>query len=168
MENNTNNENKKILSSTAEIFTLSMIFISIFNFILRGNSEEISKLSELFVLCGQGITFKALAELLFMAVVISLMRYLWFSDKFFKNMMMFHRITFMLISVFVLSATFSAVFRWFPFNMWQAWTGFIISFVISTLISYGAMLLRSKMESRKYQQVFNEYKNKEENRDERN
>lgn len=160
-----NDENKKIISSTAEVFTLSVILIAIFNFIFRSESAEISKYSELFTLCGQGLSLKALAELLFMAVAISLVRYFWFSDRFFKNMLMFRRITFMLISMFVLAAIFSASFRWFPIDMWEAWAGFIISFIFSTLIGYGSMMIRSKIESNKYQQVFDEYKNSKKEED---
>lgn len=159
-----NDENKKIISSTTGIFTLSVVFIAIFNLIFKGLADEISQYSELFSLCGQGLSIKTLAELLLMSFVISLVRYFWFSDKFFKNMLMFQRITLMVISTFLLAAIFSAVFCWFPIGMWEAWLGFIISFIVSTIISYSIMMIISRIESGKYQKVLDEYKNKEDKR----
>lgn len=149
----------RIISSVAEIFTLSMIFVSIFNIILSGNARELSQISEIFALCGKGISLKALAELLFMAVVIALVKYLWFSDRFFKNMLMSLRITFMLISVFVIASAASIAFNWFPKDMWQAWAGFIFSFLISTVLSFAIMMVESAIESNKYSRALTQYQN---------
>lgn len=151
-------ENTNILSSTTNIFTLSLIIMVIFNLLFRKDAAEISKYSELFAFCDQGLSFKALAELLVTAFFISLVRYFWFSDRFFKDIMMFHRVTFLLISVLVLATIASILFNWFPIHMWEAWTGFIVSFALSTAVSFGLMLIRSKVESKKYQNMFDEYK----------
>ena len=49
-------ENRKIISSTAGIFTLSLGFVSAFNLILSGSAEELRSVSQLFTLCGEGIS----------------------------------------------------------------------------------------------------------------
>lgn len=150
---------QQIISSVAEIFTLSIIFIWIFNIILRDSSRSLAHISELFALCGEGISLKALAELLFVAIVVALMKYFWFSDRFFKNMLMPLRITFMLISVFVLASAASIAFNWFPRDMWQAWAGFIVSFLISTVLSFTIMMAESGIKSKQYGQALMKYQN---------
>ena len=158
-------DNKRILSSTAEIFIMSLGFVSVFNIALSGSSEELRNLSQLFALCGEGISFAALAELLALSFVISLARYVWFSEKFFKNMLMVNRITFMLISVFLAAGICSVIFGWFPAGMWQAWLGFVLSFLVGTAVSFAAMAIRTRTESKKYQMnllSYNDRQGKEE------
>lgn len=151
-------DNKKFIASTAEIFTLSLAFIAAFNFALQGESEQLSQVSELFALCGKGISFHALGELLLLAALISAARTVWFSERFFRNMLLYVRIPLMLMSVFVLAGVCSVVFHWFPAQMWQAWVGFAVSFLLGTVISFGIMLLRSRLESQKYQNILNQYR----------
>ena len=54
--------NKSFISSTAEIFSLSLIFVTIFNLVLSEDSDELRGVSELFALCGEGISFKAIGQ----------------------------------------------------------------------------------------------------------
>lgn len=152
-------ENKRIIPSTAEVFTLSLAFVCVFNLALRGSSEELRRLSQLFALCGEGISFTALGELLALSFLISFARYVWFSERFFKNMLMVNRITLMLISVFFAAGICSVVFGWFPAKMWQAWIGFVLSFALGTAVSFTVMALRTRAESKKYQQTLNTYRN---------
>ena len=156
-------ENRRIVASTAEIFTLSLLFVSAFNLALRGNAEEMRQLSALFALCGEGLTLWVLGELLLLSVLISLLRYVWFSQRVFPNMLMINRITFMLVSVFVTSGLCAAVFRWFPLDMWEAWLGFVGSFSLATAVSFGVMVFRTGRESRRYQQTLAAYNGKCEN-----
>ena len=151
-------DNKKWITSTAEIFTLSLVFICAFNLALRGEAEELSQVSELFALCGRGLSFTAIGELLLLAALISAARVVWFSERFFRNMLLYVRIPLMLMSVFVLAGVCSVVFHWFPAHMWQAWVGFAVSFLIGTLISFGIMLLRSRLESKAYEDKLDQYR----------
>lgn len=155
---------KKFISSTAEIFTLSLLFVSIFNIILSSESDNMRKLSVLFALCGEGLSFTALGELLVLSVIISALRSIWFSPRFFKNLLMLNRVTFMLVSVFLTSGICSVLFGWFPPSMWQAWLGFVLSFGIGTAVSFAVMFIRTRAESRKYQRnltVYNDLHNRE-------
>lgn len=149
----------QIIPSVAEIFTLSLVFVSVFNMALHGRAKELSQLSALFALCGEGISFKAMGELLLLSVVIALIKYLWFSDRFFKDMLLSLRITFMLISVFVLAGGASIVFHWFPKEMWQAWAGFLASFLLSTVLSFSVMMIESRIASGKYRRALAHYQN---------
>ena len=150
-------ENKKFITSTAEIFTLSLLFVSFFNFALGGEAKDLRPVSELFSLCEEGLSFAALGELLLLSAIISALRTLWFSDRFFKNMLMLNRITLMLVSVFFAAGICSVLFGWFPPSMWQAWLGFVLSFGIGTAVSFTVMFLRSRAESGKYQRNLTAY-----------
>ncbi len=154
-----NTENKKILSSISETFTLAVIMMSIFNFVFEDKAEKVSQISELFALCGEGLTIKALAQILIMSTIISLLRYFWFSDKIFKNMMTLWRTTFMLGSSLLTMFALAMIFRWFPPHVWQAWVGGLVGFTVSTLVSFLFMFLKTKLESNEYQKSFDEYKN---------
>lgn len=164
-----NTENKKIISSISETFTLSVIMMSIFNFVFEDKAADVSQLSELFALCGKGLTIKALAQILVMATIVSLLRYFWFSDRFFKNMMKLWRTTFMLGSALLTMFALAMIFRWFPPHVWQAWVGGLVGFTVSTLFSFLVMYIKTKLESNAYQKNFDEYvKNEEENNNEYN
>lgn len=152
-----NMNRKKFISSAAEIFTLSLLFVSIFNIILSSESDNMRKLSALFALCGEGLSFTALGELLVLSVIISALRSIWFSPRFFKNLLMLNRVTFMLVSVFLTSGICSVLFGWFPPSMWQAWLGFVLSFGIGTAVSFAVMFIRTRSETRKYQRNLTEY-----------
>lgn len=149
--------NRKFLTSTAEIFTLSLLFVSGFNLILRGEAAALRKMSALFALCGEGISFVALGELLVLSLLIAGLRSLWFSGSLFRNMLMVNRITLMLASVFCAAVVCSAAFGWFPVGMWQAWLGFVCSFAVGTAVSFAVMVLRTRAESRKYQRNLTAY-----------
>ena len=142
---------KQIIPFTCETFVLSLLFVSAFNFVLRGQSEDLRQISELFALCGEGVSFSALGELLLLSVLIAAVRYLLFSEKILKNMLTQTRITLMLMSVFFLAGICSAVFHWFPFHMWQAWLGFFLSFSVGTAVSFTVMNIKTGMESKQYQ-----------------
>lgn len=159
-------DNKKIITSTAEIFTLSLLFVSLFNLILSRDAAQMRELSELFALCGEGVSFLALGEMLLLSALISVIRFIWFSPAHFKNMLMLNRITLMVLSTFCLSGLCSALFGWFPLKMWQAWLGFALSFGIATALSFALMLLRSRRESKKYQQNLTTYNAQRNNGDE--
>lgn len=154
-----NMNRKHFLSMTAEVFTLSLVFVSLFNFALSGEREELRQVSELFALCGEGISFSALGQLLVLSMTISALRCLWFSPRFFNNMLMLNRITLMLVSVLLAAGICSVIFGWFPLSMWQAWVGFFVSFSLGTGVSFAAMLIRSRSESRKYQRNLSAYNN---------
>ena len=150
---------QQIIPSIAEIFTLSVVFVSVFNLILGSQSAEISQLSELFALCGEGLSLKALGELLLMSIEMGVVKYIWFSDQFFPHMLLSLRITCMLVSVFVLAGVASVEFGWFPWKMWQAWAGFIASFLVSTVLSFSVMMIEGKIESQKYKDALTQYQN---------
>lgn len=142
---------KQIIPFASETFVLSLLFVAAFNFVLRGQSEDIRQISELFALCGEGISFAALGELLLLSFLIATVRYILFSETRFKNMLTQTRITLMLISVLILAGICSAVFHWFPFMMWQAWLGFFLSFSAGTAVSFAVMTIKTSIESKKYQ-----------------
>lgn len=161
-----NRDNRRFFSSTAEVFTLSLLFVSIFNIALSGNWKELRNVSELFALCGEGISLVALGELMVLSLMISSLRLLWFSDRIFKNMLMLNRITLMLVSVFLIAGVCSVIFGWFPPSMWQAWLGFVLSFAIGTAVSFAVMQMRSRKESRRYQRNLTAYNDQLETGDE--
>ena len=149
--------NKSFISSTAEIFSLSLIFVTIFNLVLSEDSDELRGVSELFALCGEGISFKAIGQLLLLSLIIAGLRGFFFFFFVFKNMLMINRITLMLVSVFFASAVCSVIFGWFPLSMWQAWLGFVLSFAVGTAVSFAVMFIRTRAESRKFQNNLAEY-----------
>ena len=153
--------NKSFISSTAEIFSLSLIFVTIFNLVLSEDSDELRGVSELFALCGEGISFKAIGQLLLLSLIIAGLRGFWFSSVVFKNMLMINRITLMLVSVFFAAGICSVLFFWFPPSMWQAWLGFMLSFGIGTIVSFSTMIIRTRTESRQYQKKLSAYHNRQ-------
>lgn len=72
-------------------------------------------------------------------------------------MLMVHRVTLMLVSVFCAAGLCSVAFGWFPPSMWQAWIGFAVSFGIGTAVSFAVMKVSTRVKSRRYQRSLTAY-----------
>lgn len=109
--------------------------------------------STLFELGSRGFTIDTLLQLLLLSVVVTIIRLLFLSDKWIKNMRMPIRILCFLVSAILLAVVMAVVFGWFPVDEVYAWLGFGISFVLCTVISVLLSRLKEKAENKKMEQA---------------
>lgn len=131
------------------IFGFSMMFMMVFTVIC---GEDARGFSTMFALGKQGVPVAVMAQFLFMAVLIVLTRWVFFTDFLIKKSSMTIRTIGMLLTVLLISAGFIIAFGWFPVNMWKPWFLFFIDFGISTGISLIVVSLKEKIENKKMEE----------------
>lgn len=117
--------------------------------------------STMFELGSAGITVSTLMQFLLLAFLVTCSRWLFFTDKWIKEMGIPVRTTMMLASSVVFVAIEAAVFGWFIINDIKPWVMFGISFCISATVSIGVTVLKEKRENQKMQKALERLKGEE-------
>jgi len=139
------------------IFAVSIIFVSVAGF-FQGDSAK--AYSTLYSLGKQGISYITLCQLLFSSFMISILNSIFFSEKLFGDMMVLMRAVWMLVCTIIVIIFCIFVFDWFPVDFVPGWLGFFLSFGICFIISTGVMVIKTRIESKKYEELLENYKNK--------
>ncbi|WP_395019007.1 hypothetical protein [Robinsoniella peoriensis] len=82
------------------------------------------------------------------------------SAKIFQNVMMLWRTVIMVVLSVLVILIFVICFGWFPLDFWPAWVGFFISFGLCFLGSTILMVIKTKLEQKKYDRLLKVYKEK--------
>ncbi len=137
------------------IFGISVISICIFTFLFGKKAGEISTI---FALGENGIPLITLVQFLLMAFIITVLRWILFTDKLIKNLSLALRSILMFIAVITMVAIFAALFQWFPVNMITPWILFFICFAICATVSVVISILKEKSENKKLQEALERLK----------
>lgn len=154
------NYNKySFLSQVLMLFAGDVIFLLISAYLVGDEAKEISTLYQF---GSRGLAISTLLQFLLSSVVIIFFKILFFSNRFFKKMMVLWRTIFLLFSDLVIVIIFILVFHWFPINEPRAWIGFFLCFGSCFVISSAFMIIRTRIEDKKYQKLLSIYKNERE------
>lgn len=146
-----------ILNFLNQIFVIfggTVLCLMVFTFSF---GEDAKSISTIFSLGNKGIAISTLFQYLLLAVIITSLRCLFFTDCFIKRASITIRTVSMFVSVILLIAVSAAVFEWFPIYMWQAWLGFFICFVISAGISIAVSVLKERTDNAKLQEALERF-----------
>jgi len=158
MENKTENKitfQYGFINQILIIFSTGILFLTIIGELI-GDSAKRS--STMFSLGSEGLSFSVILQFLAVAVMIAALKELIYSEIFLKNMMTLWRTVIFLFSIIVIITGFIIAFGWFPANNVEGWIGFFLSFGVCFVISTLSMVIRTKLESRKYEESFEKYK----------
>lgn len=145
------------LGSVFCIYGISMTLLIVIALIFGESAKEISNL---FKLGSKGIPLEIMAEFLLTSLLVTCMRYLFFSEKLFGHMSGNKRTVCLLLSIFIITNLAIWKFGWFPIDMWEPWACFFLSFSVSVLVSIGIMYLKTKAENRKLKKGLERLKEK--------
>lgn len=132
------------------IYGISVLCICLFTVLFGNDAKEISTI---FALGENGIPIPTLIQFLFMAFLITALKWLFFTDKLIKNRSIAVRSIWMFTSVIFMVGVFAALFHWFPINMVRPWVMCFISFIICTTVSVIICNLKEKSENKKLQEA---------------
>ena len=132
------------------VFAISIISICLFTFLFGKEAEGVSSI---FALGEKGIPLSTVVQFLALAFMITMMRWIFFTDKIIKTLSLTLRIVLMFAMVIIVIAVFAAIFQWFPVNMVRPWIMFFICFVICATISVIISSLKEKTENEKLQEA---------------
>lgn len=123
--------------------------------------REAQNYSALFALGDQGIPLSISMQFLLLSALITLLRILFFTDCFIKEMRLWMRTCAMLGCVISLIAAFIFIFHWFPADDMIAWLLFLCCFTLSFIGSALVMHYKETMENRKMAEALEKLKQKE-------
>ncbi len=132
------------------VFAISIISICLFTFLFGKEAEGVSSI---FALGEKGIPLSIVVQFLALAFMITIMRWIFFTDKIIKTLSLTFRIIVMFVMVIIMIAVFAAIFQWFPVNMVKSWIMFFICFAICTTVSVIISGLKEKKENEKLQEA---------------
>ena len=127
--------------------------------------DEAKEISALFSMGAEGVPVSVIWQFLTVNIVITGYRFFFFSEKTIRHMSVIKRTLCMLCSVILTVAVFVYFCGWFPFDVWQAWLAFFVSFGICFVISLFLMRWKEKLENRKMEEGLKRVKEKLEDAD---
>lgn len=136
------------LSHILIIFGITVICLIVFVALF---GEDAKGVSSIFQMGNNGIAITTLLQYLFLAVIITALRMIFFTDTFIKNASIAIRTIAMFVSIVIAIAGFAAVFGWFPVHMWQAWIAFLVCFAVCAAISIVISTIKEKNDNEKLQ-----------------
>ncbi len=138
------------MTNVLMVFAISVISICIFTFLFGKDAEGVSSI---FALGEKGIPLSTLIQFLVMAFIITMFRWIFFTDKLIKTLSLTIRTVLMFVMVVIMIVVFAAVFQWFPVNMVKPWMMFFICFAICATISVIISSIKEKKENEKLQEA---------------
>lgn len=146
------------LAQVLMIFGFTMLTLNIFCLAFGNSAKEFSAI---FQLGSLGISVETAFQFLCISLLITGVRFLFFTDTFIKKMPVPLRTVCMLTAVVGIIAVFVIAFHWFPADMWQPWAMFLLCFGISFLGSCFIMTIKEKAENRRMQEALEKLKGTE-------
>ena len=142
------------LNQVFVIFGGTVLCLMMFVFLF---GEVAKNVSTIFELGSEGIAVSTLCQYLLLAVIITSLQWLFFTDRFIKRVSIAIRTVSMFVSIILVIAVSAAVFGWFPIHMWQAWLAFFICFAISAGISIAVSVLKERTDNAKLQEALERF-----------
>jgi magnesium-transporting ATPase (P-type) len=151
----------KFVSRVLVIFCVMVLFQTVVGSLI---GDEVKIYSTMYQLGREGIAYETLLQYLLSAITTTGLNIIFFSDKILKNIMAFWRTVIMLIIQLIIVVGFIYCFDWFPVDNLVAWGTFLLIFAGSVVISLLVMELKSRSDSKKYDNLLMDYKNKQKRR----
>lgn len=143
------------------IFCVMVFFQTVVGYLI-GN--EVKIYSTMYQLGREGIAYETLLQYFLSAIITTCLNIFFFSDKILVNISAFWRTVIMLIIQLIIVIGFIYCFNWFPVDNLLAWGTFLVIFAGSVVISLLVMELKSRSDSRKYDNLLMDYKNRQKRR----
>ena len=142
------NLSSTFISSVMAIVLAGMLFV---------DSENVQ--GGLFRL-GEGLAYEGVIQIFIWSCVISGLTVVLVSDIWFGKIMLLWRAALLMFLAVVVSVGFAIVFRWFPLDAWEAWTTFLVFFIIGFGGGLAVAVAKTKIEDRRFNKLLSEYKSK--------
>lgn len=144
-----------LLGQVFIIFGITVTCLSVFVALFGADANE---MSTIFGLGEKGLAIATLAQFLLMAVLITIVRFLLFTDRIIKGWSVLMRTIGMFVIVVVAIGVFAAAFGWFPVNEVKPWIMFFVSFFICSAVSVSLSVWKEKKENEKMQEALERLK----------
>lgn len=147
------------MTNVMMIFGVSVMCLLLFTFIFGEDAKEVSTI---FALGNKGIALQTLLQFFVSSFLITVLEWMFFTDKIFKKMSLTVRFILTFFSIVILIAVFATIFRWFPVNMVLPWVMFLICFAVCATVSVVLSVLKEKRDNAKLQNALELLKGEDE------
>lgn len=120
--------------------------------------EDARGYSSMFALGSEGIPVALLVEFLVLAVMITILRWIFFTDTLIKQCSITVRTVLMFLCVILVVGAEAALFHWFPVDQVKPWCMFLLCFLVCAVASVGITTLMEKSENKKMQEALERMK----------
>ena len=141
------------------IFGFTMLILNIFCMVFGNAAKDVSAICEL---GNQGISVRITLQFLCISVLITGVRFVFFTDVIIQKMPIWLRTICMLSFIVIIIAAFIILFNWFSVSMWQPWVMFFVCFGLSFLGSFFVVTVKEKVENKHMEEALRRLKEKEE------
>ena len=147
------------MTNVMMIFGVSVMCLLLFTFLF---GEDAKAVSTIFALGNKGIALQTLLQFFVSSFLITVLEWMFFTDKIFKKMSLAVRFILTFISIVILIAVFATIFRWFPVNMVLPWVMFLCCFAVCATVSVVLSVLKEKRDNAKLQNALELLKGEDE------
>lgn len=147
------------MTNVMMIFGVLVMCLLLFTFIF---GEDAKAVSTIFALGNKGIALQTLLQFFVSSFLITVLEWMFFTDKIFKKMSLTVRFILTFFSIVILIAVFATIFRWFPVNMVLPWVMFLICFAVCATVSVVLSVLKEKRDNAKLQNALELLKGEDE------
>lgn len=140
------------------VWGISMLSLCLFCFLF---GQEAKGHSSIFVLGNAGLSLAAMMQFLALAIIITGLRWIFFTDIFVKRLSIMVRSIFMFTGVIISVGIFAAVFGWFPVDRIIPWGMFLLCFFVCAAVSVGVSVMKEKSDNKKLQEALERMKGEE-------
>jgi hypothetical protein len=156
------NKNNTKYSYVAQTLTLFAVTLLMLMLLAKFVGDGAKTFSPLYQMGSKGLATETMLQFLLSSAIIVALKNFIYTDRVFKNLMALWRTVLMLFSVLIISILFILTFHWFPLNFGPAWAGFLICFGGSCTLASLFMIIKTKLESRRYNELLTSYKEQHE------
>ncbi len=144
-----------LLGQIIFIFGVTVICLSVFVIMFGADAQG---MSTIFTLGNQGLAVATLGQFLLMSVIITVVRFVLFTDFVIKGWPVAVRTMCMFVLIVMIIGIFAAEFGWFPVNDVKAWILFFVSFFVCCVVSVTLSVWKEKKENEKMQEALERMK----------
>lgn len=151
-------EQKTIFDYLGQVMITFGFSVVVMNVLCLLVGEEAREVSTIYSLGKEGLSVATMLQFLVVAVCITGLRVLFFTDRIIRQMSITVRTVCMLSAVVVVIVIFTVLFGWFPVDMWESWAAFFLTFGLCFAGSLTVMHLKEKAENRKMEEALRRIK----------
>lgn len=154
-------EQKTIFDYLGQVMITFGFSVVVMNVLCLLVGEEAREVSTIYSLGKEGLSVATMLQFLGVAVCITGLRFLFFTDRVIRRMSITMRTVCMLTAIVALIVLCTVLFGWFPVDMWESWAGFLLTFALCFAGSLMVMYLKEKAENRKMEEALQRIKGTE-------
>lgn len=151
-------EQKTIFDYLGQVMITFGFSVVVMNVLCLLVGEEAREVSTIYSLGKEGLSVATMLQFLGVAVCITGLRFLFFTDRIIKQMSITMRTVCMLTVIVAVIVLCVVLFGWFPVDMWESWAAFLLTFSFCFVGSLLVMHFKEKAENRKMEEALRRIK----------